>query len=93
MFNGSEQIQEKQRFSFSNQVTERLQYTFNFCISEQKIVHVDSFKYPGLTLQSGLHWKTQLTSLEKKLRRSIDLLSKIRQYVPKFLLKTIYYFY
>ena len=32
-----------------------------------------------------------LTSLEKKLSRSIGLLSKIRHYVPKFLLKTIYY--
>ena len=32
-----------------------------------------------------------LASLEKKLSRSIGLLSKIRHYVPKFLLKTIYY--
>ena len=32
-----------------------------------------------------------LTSLEKKLSRSIGLLSKTRHYVPKFLLKTIYY--
>ena len=32
-----------------------------------------------------------LTSLDKKLSRSIGLLSKIRHYVPKFLLKTIYY--
>ena len=32
-----------------------------------------------------------LTSLEKKLSRSIGLPSKIRHYVPKFLLKTIYY--
>ena len=32
-----------------------------------------------------------LTSLEKKLSRSIGLLSKIRHYVPKSPLKTIYY--
>ena len=44
-----------------------------------------------MTLQSDLHWKMHLTSLEKKLSRSIGLLSKIRHYVPKFLLKTIYY--
>ena len=44
-----------------------------------------------MTLQSDIHWKTHLTSLEKKLSRSIGLLSKIRHYVPKFLLKTIYY--
>ena len=63
----------------------------NFHISEQKIVPVDSVKYLGLTLQSDLHWKTHLTSLEKKLSISIGLLSKIRHYVLKFLLKTIYY--
>ena len=44
-----------------------------------------------MTLQSDLHWKRYLTSLEKKLSRSIGLLSKIRHYVPKFLLKAIYY--
>ena len=44
-----------------------------------------------MILQSDLHWKTHLTSLEKKLSRSIGLLSKIRNCVPKFLLKTIYY--
>ena len=56
----------------------------NFRISGQKIVTVDSVKYLGLTLQSDLHWKMHLTSLEKKLSKSIGLL-------PKFLLKTIIY--
>ena len=63
----------------------------SFCINGQKIVPVDSVKYLGLIFQSDLHRKTHLTSLEKKLSRSIGLLSKIRHYVPKFLLKTIYY--
>ena len=44
-----------------------------------------------MTLQSDFHWKILLTSLEKKLSRSIGLLSIIRHYIPKFLLKTIYY--
>ena len=44
-----------------------------------------------MTLQSDLLWKMHLTSLEKKLSRGIGLLSKIRHYVPKFLLKSIYY--
>ena len=44
-----------------------------------------------MTLQSDLRWKTHFTSLEKKLRRIIGLLSKIRHYVNKFVLRTIYY--
>ena len=63
----------------------------NFCISGQKIVSVELVKYLRFTQQSDVHWKTRLTSLEKKLSRSIGLLSKIRHYVPKFLFRTIYY--
>ena len=63
----------------------------NFRISGQKMATVDSVKYLEFTLQSDLHWTTHLTSLEKKLSRSIGLFSKIRHYVPKFLLKSIYY--
>ena len=63
----------------------------NFRISGQKIVPVNSVKYLGLTLQIDLHWKIHLTSLEEKLSRRIGLLSKIIHYVPKCLLKTIYY--
>ena len=44
-----------------------------------------------MTLQIDLFWKTHLTSLEKKLSRSISLLSKIRHHVPKFLLRIVYY--
>ena len=63
----------------------------NFRINGQKIVPVDSVKYLGLTLQIDLYWKIHLTSLEEKLSRKIGLLSKIIHYVPKCLLKTIYY--
>ena len=55
----------------------------------KKIVSADWVIYLGLTLQS--HWKTHLTSLDKKLSRCIGLLSKIRHYLPKFLFKTICY--
>ena len=47
-----------------------------------------------MILQSDLHWKAHFgvwRSLEKKLSKGIGLLSKIRHYAPKFLLKTIYY--
>ena len=63
----------------------------DFRISERKVVHLDSVKYLRLILQSELYWKTRLISSEKKLSRSIRLLSKIGHYVPKYLLTTIYY--
>ena len=38
-----------------------------------------------------MQWDAHITNLEKKLSRSIGLLSKIRHYVPVHLLRTIYY--
>ena len=91
MFNGSEQINKgKTKTVIFKSRYRKIPKHINFRINGQKIIPFDSVKYLGLTLQSDLHWKTHLTSLEKKLSRSISLLSKIN-YVPKFLLKTIYY--
>ena len=63
----------------------------NFCISDQKIKPSSQVKYLGIVLQGGLHWNSHLTKLRKQLSRSIGLLSKIRYYVPKHLLRTIYH--
>ena len=63
----------------------------NFCISGQKIQPTSQVKYLGVTLQDDLHWATQLGNLRKKLSHSIGLLSKIRHYVPKHLLRTLCY--
>ena len=45
----------------------------------------------GVYLNNSLTWKTHFKNLIPKLNRAIGLLSKIRPYTPKFLLKTIYY--
>ena len=63
----------------------------NFCISGQKIKHSSQVKYLGIILQDDLHWNSHLMKLRKKLSRSIGLLSKVRYYVPKHLLRTIYH--
>ena len=63
----------------------------NFRVSGQKIEITNSVKYLGIQLNDSLTWKTHLISLLPKLNRAIGLLSKIRYYTPKYLLKTIYY--
>ena len=54
----------------------------NFCRSGQKIQSTSQVKYLGVTFQDDLYWATYLGNLRKKLSHSIDLLSKIRHYVP-----------
>ena len=64
---------------------------FNFRISGQKIKPSSQVKYLGIILHDDLHWNSHLTKLRKQLSRSIGLLSKVRYYVPKHLLRTIYH--
>ena len=69
------------------QITKHL----NFRISGQKVNTCSSVKYLGVMLQDTLEWNLYLNILNLKLNRAIGLLCKIRHYVPKFLLKTLYY--
>ena len=62
-----------------------------FRVSAQKIKQSRQARYLGVVQQDDLHWDAYLTNLEKKLSRSIGLLSKIRRYVLMHLLRTIYY--
>ena len=55
----------------------------NFGISSQNIKASSQVKYLGIILRDDLHWSSHLTKLGKQLSRSIDLLSKVRYYVPK----------
>ena len=64
---------------------------FNFRISGQKVKPSSQVKYLGIIPQDDLHWNSYLMKLGKKLSRSISQLSKIRYYVPKNLLTTIYH--
>ena len=42
-------------------------------------------------LQEHLEWNTHTNSVNTKLNRAIDLFAKICHYIPKFLLRTLYY--
>ena len=71
---------------------------FNLPINRQKIQHhstststSSSIKYLEVILQNDLHQTTYLVNLKKKLSRSIGLLSNIRHYVLKNLLRRMHY--
>ena len=52
---------------------------------------MSSVKYLGVYLTPTLTWNTYLLELIPKLNQAVSLLSKIRHYTPKPLLRTIYY--
>ena len=63
----------------------------NFRTSDQKINVSNKVKYLGIQMEQHLDWNVHVKNVIPKLNRAIGILSKIRHYVPKFLLKTIYY--
>ena len=63
----------------------------NFQLSGQKIKPTNQVQYLGVILQEDLHWNKYLSNLGRKLGCSVGLLSKIRHYVPKYLLRTIHF--
>ena len=63
----------------------------NFRVSSQKINPTTSVKYLGIQFSHSLTWEIHLKNLQTKLNRAIGLLSKIRHYSPKSLLKMIYF--
>ena len=63
----------------------------NFRISGEKINTSSTVNYLGVLLHENLQWQTHIDSLITKLSTAVGLLSKIRYYVPKYLLRTIYF--
>ena len=63
----------------------------SFRVSGQKINTTTSVIYLSVCLNDFLTCETHFKNLNPKLNRAIGLLSKVRHYTPKFLLKMIYF--
>ena len=66
-------------------------YYFLLIMSRSKGGYFIRVKYLGIQIDQHLNWNEHIKNIIPKLTRAIGILSKIRHYVPKFLLKTIYY--
>ena len=58
---------------------------------DRPLTLVVKVRYLSIILQEHLHLNLHINSLKHKLNRAIEILSKIRHYVPQFLLNTLYY--
>ena len=57
----------------------------------KKINLSNKVRYLGTEIEQHLDWNVHVKNVIPKLNRAIGILSKIHHYVPKFLLKIIYY--
>ena len=72
------------------------QLSFSLCnkptmsINNEIIEETRVAKYLGILIDNKLQWKDQINSINLKLSKGIGLLSKIRHFVPKSVLRSIY---
>ena len=70
---------------------QQINKNLNFRVSREKINPTSLLKYLEVHLIHTLTWNTYLFELIPKINWAVGLLSKIRHYTPKSLLRTIYY--
>ena len=63
----------------------------NLSINNEKLKIVNMAKYLGVLIDDKLNWNEQIKAINLKLAKGIGLLSKIRHYVPKTVLRSLYY--
>ena len=72
-------------FSFIKHTTIKLN------INSIPLIEKQNTKYLGVIIDNKLDWKTHIQAVNTKLSKGIGLLSRIRHYVPKNVLKSLYY--
>ena len=60
-------------------------------LNKIKLIPTDNVKYLGIFLDKNLAWDYQLKQLSKKLSRVNGILYKLRKYIPKETITSVYY--
>ena len=63
----------------------------NLTINGEALKEVKFAKYLGILIDNKLNWGEQISAVNLKLSKGIGLLAKIRHYVPKNTLRSLYY--
>ena len=59
-------------------------------INNEKIEHIEEFNFLGLTIDSCLNWKAHTQKIANKISRTLGVMNRIKNQVPKCVLKMLY---
>ena len=59
-------------------------------INNEKIEHIEEFNFLGLTIDSCLNWKAHTQKIANKISRTLGVMNRIENQVPKCVLKMLY---
>ena len=60
-------------------------------INNIKLERVENFNFLGLLINERLDWSPHVRVISKKLSRAIGIMSRLKSFIPKQVMKTIYY--
>ena len=69
----------------------KIDYNFNVKLNGKKLYAENFIKYLGIYIDSHLDWSVHIDTIASKLSRTVGMLAKIRHYVNKDVLRTIYF--
>ena len=64
---------------------------FSIKLDGKKLVPDNDVNYLGMCIDKNLSWESHIKNLSKKLSRANGVLCKLRSFVPKSTLKSVYY--
>ena len=63
----------------------------NIKLSDEKIIRSESIKFLGIIIDDRLCWKQHYESVKSKLYYSISIMRNLKEYLPTYILKLIYF--
>ena len=82
---------DKTNFLIFQPYNKSIQQHVTIKINKKAITEKEYIKYLGVLLDSSLSWKYQISSLTKKISRSIGVMYKLRPFLPLKVMKNVYY--
>ena len=81
----------KTNFVIFHPYNKPLKESITLKINKKAIDEVPCVKYLGILIDSTLSWKSQISTISKKLARSIGIMYKLRPFVDTKIMKNVYY--
>ena len=77
---------------FSNQKHDNVNVdTLKLTLNGETLKEVNWAKYLGVLIDNKLSWKNQIDAIKLKLSKGVGLLAKIRHFVPRSVLRSLYF--
>ena len=62
----------------------------DICINNNRVERVSQFNFLGININENLNWNSHLDQMCTKVSKSVGIINKLKQFLPPFVLRTLY---